>query len=409
MGCSSGSESKWHSGAQISRSGTWYHCGEKSQGRGKSFCYVHQCFIHIICVLFLLLNLIPSLTSLFLTVNKTGDMLLTVPISALRTAQTVPKSISKPIPTITVHGLLATELAMDKSKGGTAWEAGPQFKEDFGDLMPLTWHPMLQALLPPVSLSLLEIQKKKHSSDWTIVSSAFHTLSYDVYLYNWLVVSTRTFYYTSQTTKTRKPINRDECLALVPAADYFNHAEVGCEVAFSPSGYNICANRQIEKGEEICVSYGHHSNDFLLTEYGFILDNNKWDEISLDDALLPFFSEEQKHELKAAGFFGKFVLDAETVCYRAQLALRLLCVTSTSKWQQLVAHGLGDEDKYQEVVNTILVKALKNYLERVHERLTQLEVLPCGLSNQRDILSRRWKQIRRLLTIAIIRIENSSS
>jgi hypothetical protein len=326
-------------------------------------------------------------------------------MSALRTVETVPKSISKPIGAITVQGLLAAQLAMDISDVRAPWRAVLPSKEAFEDSMPLMWHPLLQALLPPVSLSLLEKQKKKLSSDWTAVFTAFPTLSYDLYLYNWLIVNTRTFYYTSPKMKTKKPLNRDDCLAFIPFADYFNHADVGCEVTFSPSGYNICTDRQIEKGEEIYISYGNHNNDFLLAEYGFILGENKWDEISLDEVISPLFSEEQKHKLKEAGFWGKFGLDRETVCYRTQVALRLLCMTS-NRWLHLVANGMEDEDEHQVAVNKILLKALKTYLEVVHGRLEQVKVLHCGRSSQRDTLSRRWEQIRLLLITAISRIES---
>jgi len=90
-----------------------------------------------------------------------GDTLLTVPDSAMRTVLTVPKSISKPIGAITVQGLLAAELAMDTSEIRAPWRAVLPTKEDFEESMPLMWHPSLQTLLPPESLSLLENQKKK--------------------------------------------------------------------------------------------------------------------------------------------------------------------------------------------------------------------------------------------------------
>ena len=237
------------------------------------------------------------------------------------------------------------------------------------------------------------------------VSTAFPTLSYDLYLYNWFIVNTRTFYYISPKIKTKKPLNRDDCLALIPFADFFNHADVGCEVTFSPSGYKIYTDQKIEQGQEIYISYGNHSNDFLLTEYGFILQENKWDEISLDEDILKLFSEEQKQKLKEAGFLGTYVLDRETVCYRTQVALRLLYIPP-NRWECLVANGLEDGDKHQVAVNKILLKALKARLDSVCERLEQVKALDCELSSQRDTLSRRWTQIHQLLTTAISRIES---
>jgi hypothetical protein len=337
--------------------------------------------------------------------NQAGDEILYAPTSTLRTIQTVPKNISKLFGTVSVNGLLATELAMDTSEACAPWRTVLPTKDDFEESMPLMWHPSLQALLPPAALSLLENQKKKISLDWSTVSTAFPSLSYDFYVYKWLTVSTRTFYYTSPKIKSKKPLNRDDCLALIPLADDFNHADVGCEVTFSTSGYKICTDRHIDEGEEVYISYGNHSNDFLLTEYGFILTENRWDEICLDEILLPLFSEEQKQELKGAGFLGKFVLDTAAVCYRTQVALRLLCMPA-NRWQNLVANGLEDEDKYRMTTENILLKGLKCYLDSADEKLKQVEVLCCGLDSQREILKRRWKQIHLLLTAAISRIES---
>jgi len=350
-------------------------------------------------------SLYHSFLRLMVTVTQAGDEILTAPTSALRTVQTVPKSISRLVGTISVNGLLATELAMDTSEVRAPWRAVLPTKEDFEESMPLMWHPSLQALLPPASLSLLESQRKKFSFDWAAVSTTFPTLSYDLYLYNWLIVSTRTFYYTSPKIKSKKPLNRDDCLALIPLADDFNHADAGCEVIFSPTGYKICTDRQIEEGEEVYISYGNHSNDFLLAEYGVILEQNRWDEISLDEIILPLFSEEQKRILKEADFLGNFILDKHTVCYRTQVALRLLYEPGT-RWQRLVANGLDHEDKDQMTANRTLLKALKCYMDRVDEKLKEIEGLHCGLVSQRETLSRRWKQIRLLLTVSISRIES---
>lgn len=341
-----------------------------------------------------------SHTTRLLTVNQAGDVILTIPNSALRTVYTVPRSISKPIGTITVQGLLAAELAMDTSEIRSTWRAVLPTKKDIEESIPLMWHPSLQALLPAGSSMLVEKQNAKISLDWATVSAAFPALSYTSYLYHWFIVSTRTFYYTPPRMKRRRPVNHDDCLALIPFADLFNHSEAGVEVTYTPAGYKFRTDRQIEKGEEIYISYGNHSNDFLLAEYGFVLDENKWDEIPIDEAISPLFSEKLKQTLKEAGFWGKFVLDTKTVCYRTQVALRILCMP-LNRWRFSVATGFKDEDEYQVAVNQYLLKALEAYLDVAHERLGQLKALDCGISSQREMLKKRWKQICLLLTTAI--------
>lgn len=138
-----------------------------------------------------------------------------------------------------------------------------------------------------------------------------------------------------------------------PALKPIQDAE-GCTVHFTPNGYTISSSSPIEKGEELYISYGNHSNDFLLTEYGFILPSNVWDEISLDPFILPLLYAKQKETLKEAGFLGKYVLDSKTVCYRTQVALRLLCVPER-RWTGFLK-GFDDEEKDQAAADVILGK-----------------------------------------------------
>ena len=82
----------------------------------------------------------------------------------------------------------------------------------------------------------------------------------------------------------------------------------------------------IESGEEVFTSYGSHSNDFLMAECkdhemnqlqdqpssysldGFILQNNQWDSVPLDDILLPMLSEDSQRALLKFGYLGYVLL-----------------------------------------------------------------------------------------------------
>lgn len=149
-------------------------------------------------------------------------------------------------------------------------------------------------------------------------------VAYDDFIYSWFVVGTRTFYYTPPESDEQR--DAEECLALVPFADYFNHSPKGCKVSFSPACYNFTAVSNLEKGEEVFISYGSHNNDFLLVEYGFYLENNKWDEALLDLVLLTLFSDKQKEILVSENFWADFVLDTNSICYRTEVGTRLLCM-----------------------------------------------------------------------------------
>ena len=243
----------------------------------------------------------------------------------------------------------------------------------------------------------------KLSKDWTSVSAAFPSLPYHDYLYSWLIVNTRTFHYTSR--KTKRSTSRDDCMALNPFADYFNHIDVGgCSVSFSPRGYTISTSKPVKEGEEICISYGCHSNDFLLAEYGFILQENKWDEVSLDHCIVPRLSNEQRGLLEDAGFFGQYVLDGQGVCHRTQVALRMLCL-SVKQWQRFV-DGLGDEGEDQVVVDQLLLEILESYRADAMTKAENVPSLVVGLASQRKTLCMRWNQTALLLRAAIEKIRN---
>ena len=135
-----------------------------------------------------------------------------------------------------------------------------------------------------------------------------------------------------------------------------------------------------------------------------MIEKNKWDEIPLDEFILPLFNEKQKWKLEEVGFLGKYVLDGEGVCYRTQIALRILCIP-VNQWQRLVDNGLEDGDKHQEAVDAILLEVLKSFFQSADEKLESIQVLVCGLASQRDTLSRRWNQIHLLLSTAMKGIE----
>ena len=168
--------------------------------------------------------------------------------------------------------------------------------------MTLLWDPSLQSLLPTTAHKLLLNQQRKLKLDWAAVSTAYPNIKYEEYVYRWLLIGTRTFYFLSPLPAHRKlhPKNRDDCLAQSPFSDYFNHtsSRSACDVSFSASGYTFTTLAKIKKGEEVYISYGNHSNDFLLAEYGFILPEeggeNQWDEVLLDAFMLRLFSAKQK-------------------------------------------------------------------------------------------------------------------
>ncbi|KAK6614678.1 Ribosomal lysine N-methyltransferase set11 [Botrytis cinerea] len=294
---------------------------------------------------------------------ETGDILVQVPIKVLRKATDVPSQFAALAPDIAVHALFA--LSLD-SLLGPEWIATLPSKQDMHSSMPLFWDISLQELLP--------------------------------------IVNSRTFYYLSPTIKPSKPQpSKENRLALNPFADYINHSsEPTVDATLSRAGYTLTASQPIKQGSEVHISYGSHNNDFLLVEYGFILEDNRWDEVTLDPWITPLLSVEQKEHLEETGFLGKYLLDRDTICYRTQVVLRILCLP-IGRWRRFV-QGSEDEEVSEEDAGKVLLKVLMAGKVEIVETIKKVEESQAGLEGQRETLSRRSNQIVLLLNRALHRI-----
>lgn len=305
---------------------------------------------------------------------------------------------------MSVHGLLAADLALDESVTHSKWNAVMPTKEEVMASLPLAWDPDLQEYFPKPARDSIRKQQTRFKRDWDIVHATFPSLLEDDYLYAWLLVNTRTFYYT--TPKTEK-LPRHDRMILQPVADLLNHADEGCSVSFDGRGFTIRSGRAYAAGEEVCICYGRHGNDVLLAEYGFALaaGRNRWDEVCLDGTVLPRLSARQRRHLEDRGFLGNYKLDAATVCYRTQVALRILCVP-LGEWRDVV-DGLDDGEAQQGEVDRLLILLLRELREGARETIANIEGAKAGLDHQRQALKDRWVQIIDLVSSTILRLESS--
>lgn len=188
-------------------------------------------------------------------------------------------------------------------------------------------------------------------------------------------------------------------MVLQPVADLFNHAPTGwCAGAFDEAAFTITTTADHAEGQELFIKYGSHGNDFLLVEYGFTLPPplNPWDETCLDPYLCPaLIAAGQRTRLEEAGFWGKYMLDRETACYRTHVALRALCLTPL-QWQA-VLDGERDEDRDQHLVDEELVRVLERYEADVAGKVAEVEEATAGDELSQESLRDRWVQIRELV------------
>lgn len=335
---------------------------------------------------------------------------------------------------VTVHGKLAASLALWYSKPThdeyALWQAVWPTEEDFQSTMPIFYNKSLQDRLPRAAELLLTNQRTNLEKDWADLQPHLPSISKDLFTYTWLIVNTRTFYWNypdlpnshPRLPKRKTKLTSDDCYAMCPFMDYFNHSDVGCDADADSKGYRVTTDRAYKAGEEVFVSYGAHTNDFLLAEYGFILERNVRDAVPLDHLILPLLDEEQIGALKEDGFYGNYTLFArggsETICHRTQAVLRLL-VLDSKRYSAFVG-GDDDGDREQGRLYGYLVGLLTKYSRQVMDILEEVEGLkvdqveeqkerklrsdeaePHVRASQKDTLVRRWKQIRDIVNAAI--------
>ncbi|KAK3172786.1 hypothetical protein OEA41_006111 [Lepraria neglecta] len=371
---------------------------------------------------------------------EAGEELVNVPASALLTVNSIPEDFKTLHKDITIHGLLASFLAFSGVQTSLygPWKATWPSVQEFEESMPILWPAHLRKpldcngeptnateekpafLLPPAiggrwrrileffmpreDEGLLAKQEKRMKADWKIVSKIFPTKTLEEYTYYWLVVNTRSFYFEVPGTTD---FAHEDRMVLCPFVDYFNHNDHGCDVVFDESGYTVISDRAYAVGEEIQTSYGSHSNDFLLCEYGFILENNKFDYLPLDD----FFSGKQvispgqfltaKHFLNLYAY-RNYTLNSEGVCFRTQVAIRRQ-IMSTCHWKKFMAGTFEDDEKTRVYTGIELHnRILSRYEDEADEALKHLEkigdAIPAGV---KEVLTRRWRQIRDLVRQAM--------
>lgn len=320
-------------------------------------------------------------------------------MQAVRSLHSISEEVSSQLPAgLPFHGVLAADLALDKSEVFASWKKLLPTRADFAASMPFTWPDELQKFLPKGASDIVEKQHAKFKSQWGAVAKAFPSLTRDEYMYFWLLVNTRTFYLENPELEA---FLWEDRLALLPIADLFNHADQGCHVAYSAEeGYTITASRRYEAGDEVFASYGDHSNDLLLAEYGFVMAENKWDSVCLDEVIMPRLNQDQKKNLKSNGHGGPYMLGSGSGPSGHLVAVLQMLVYPGESPPALYE----DTDKIPKLeagAEQLLKALLSEALEATQVIMSKVHGSQIGEPLQRDMLYHRWQQIETILSQAI--------
>ncbi|KAL4906894.1 hypothetical protein BDW74DRAFT_176495 [Aspergillus multicolor] len=354
-----------------------------------------------------------------------NEAIVRVPRKVMLTVEAIPSSfVRKFDEAVPVHALLAAFLCHGEPEDLEPYQlwkkTWPTWK-DFRDCMPILWPEPLRNALPPsisgrwkkVRKSKLEFeyesshqnalaqQKQRLRKAWEIVAAVFPETDWEAFSYYWLIVNTRSFFYLMPGQEP--PEDRNDAMALLPFADYFNHSDVACNVKFDGKEYVFRAAKAYEAGEEIFMSYGNHPNDFLFTEYGFYLDENESETLYLDDIVFRELSSSQQEELSLQQYFGNYQVTATGVCYRTEIAA---CISymRPEDWQNYVlgSSTRGVDAKKSEDVIRGWIHA---YMDEADQAIDGLKDSRFSVEEEdqgrHQMLLKRWMQIRDLCRIAL--------
>jgi hypothetical protein len=234
------------------------------------------------------------------------------------------------------------------------------------------------------------------------------------YRYHWMVVNSRCFLweYAIARRKPKLQVNRDDCLALVPWGDYFNHTdreEDGFKVSMNPTGFIVTARKDYAGGDEVLGSYGSHRNDYLFAEYGFTMNTNVHEYIQLDEVIFRHLDPSQTRLLQDMGYYGKYSLYGPDLasqsvanlrincCFRTEIALaamlwppRRVRQLSTRAGNLDISAQSGFRDKWFDIVQ-VLRDDMTSKLHQLRERSFSGEAIPTSLlgiwTNKVDFLN----------------------
>lgn len=172
------------------------------------------------------------------------------------------------------------------------------------------------------------------------------------------------------------------------------------------------------KGEEVFISYGPHSNGFLLTEYGFTIPStfsvnqtewkgNRFAEVHVDHIVLKLLEKQGKQGkakieiLKEQGYWGEYTIHPFPTpahpSYRLLLAARLIAVElrenelinlekneEIDSWHKNV-QGIRDNinQKNEEKMHTLLINVCKSICQDVDQHVAAItRCIPQTLPSQ---------------------------
>lgn len=239
--------------------------------------------------------------------------------------------------------------------------------------MPLKWPPAQRAALPDNVLEKVRHQYDQFTNDIKKISELTGKKIEDEALFKWawMCVNTRCIYMNIPGTT-----NKVDKVTLAPFADFLNHTcNTGDSVKIDIDGRGLVIQSRVayKKGDEIFLSYGPHDNATLLTEYGFVVDQNPWDCIDISSSITPKLKKGHVAALYTLNYIGdQFTINNDgSPSFRTVMAIAALLepgldrdvdtIQVPDQMQQIADASLDAADLagYRSALTTIVESALQ--------------------------------------------------
>lgn len=276
--------------------------------------------------------------------------------------------------------LLSMYISIERKRNHSYWRPFINMLPSIDDfsLMPINFDEDTLSLLPESTKAMHHKVLQRFDHDYQVIVDLLRRKSVDVssvvtrdeFLLSWLSINSRCLFMKLPTSSS--PLDN---FTMAPYVDFINHSpDDHCNLKIDGKGFQVFTTSAYSRDEQLYFSYGPHSNEFLLTEYGFIIVDNKWDDINVSKEILFLLKPNHVEFLKQYDYFDNYTVNREGMSFRTEVALAAFQESNPQESRRLIAliNGTFEGSSYMTVSSRIISEILEKIIHEA-ERYQYLQ------------------------------------
>ncbi|EDK40262.2 hypothetical protein PGUG_04360 [Meyerozyma guilliermondii ATCC 6260] len=261
-------------------------------------------------------------------------------------------------------------------------------------------------LLPRSSRNHAKKVSVRFNEDYTAVSEFLtaaksEPLNKMEFLWAWMCINSRCLYMSFPSSKAEA-----DNFTLAPYVDFLNHdCDEKCAIKIDSRGFSVISCVDHAAGQELLFSYGPHSNEFLLCEYAFTMETNKWNNLDVSHHIEGIMNDAQKSFLREQGYYGDYTI-SETggISFRTQVALATIQEREPAQSRRLnsLIQGYNDGESYKSVSKSLIRRILNEVVAECGTMSARLESSKNGRILQ---IQRLYSDMEHIATVTLDGLE----